>query len=1129
MAWLKASPLQERASLFPGPETGLTRSPFDSNGLPPQPSNANGLAPLSNDIAIRLTCNSTGIMAQLNRSTSTRQQELPQDIAAVNHIAISPHTEGSADSTPHAASIQAAIEHAAHLLPSQGPIRIFIHHNTLHAFEDEPFEDAVVHARDVYGCNPYIPENEYRKKYASGRIRLDDITSVLKEDLGERADESIAGVCTRLELRAGMLQYPLRTGTDPELRWLIAETDALSRFSTDAPTEIKEKMIEETRHWVMRDFAPRSEHSGQRSASRHGLSEGLVAIIHQLGGGKIESWSETKWESLTLHLLWQCCRSGVHGIERFQPRETTSLRLREPLRQASGIDIDQLLNDNLIPFCAAFLDQGISHWPLPNRNQGFFRAYIELYRNSPPIDPWRAELPSILDRINESGETPLQVIEASLRELGVPESQWDAYLTETLLCLRGWAGMLWQMETNAEWTVAPAPPGTLLEYAAIRLLLERIAIQWVLREVLKDDGDLKTARKRVLHHLRHDPKVSVEQRSFTVFQLAQFLGFTPELLSGLSKDQWTELVREIEAFSDLERRRIFQQAFERRYRNQTLDAIITHNREPAPPLPPPRIQISCCLDDREESFRRHLEEIAPDCETFGVAGFYGVAMYYRGAADAHFVPLCPVVIKPQHYVREEVVYPLETSSRIRQETRKALGRTRHWLHTGSRSILGGAMTALLGTVASLPLVMRVLFPRLTSRTHRLFTSLIRPPMMTRLHLERREPAPGKENGHLGFTLDEMVTIGRRVLEDIGLTRNFAPLVILIGHGSSTQNNPHESAYDCGACGGNRGGPNSRALASILNDPRVRHRLAENGLTIPWETVFVGAYHNTCDDSVTYADLHQLPFSHREHFEYAREIIDEARRRNAHERCRRFVSAPLSITEEAALRHVEARSEDISQVRPELGHATNAVGIVGRRSRTRNLFMDRRAFLTSYDPTQDTPEGDILERILSAAVPVCAGINLEYYFSFVDSAGYGCGSKLPHNITSLLGVMDGAASDLRPGLPWQMVEIHEPLRVLFVVETTPEMLTKILNRNAVLRRLIENRWVQMSVLDPDSPEIQVYQGGAFHPYQPESSEIPEVARSQDWYRGWRDHLGYARITPKETVPTQAQAMESAGVS
>jgi uncharacterized protein YbcC (UPF0753/DUF2309 family) len=183
-------------------------------------------------------------------------------------------------------------------------------------------------------------------------------------------------------------------------------------------------------------------------------------------------------------------------------------------------------------------------------------------------------------------------------------------------------------------------------------------------------------------------------------------------------------------------------------------------------------------------------------------------------------------------------------------------------------------------------------------------------------------------------------------------------------------------------------------------------------------------------------------------------------------------------------------------------------------------MDRRCFLTSYDPTQDTAENEVLTRILQAVIPVCAGINLEYYFCYTDPLGYGCGTKLPHNITGLLGVMDGAASDLRPGLPWQMVEIHEPMRILFLIETTPAVMQKVMERNPALRQLIENQWIQLATLSPHSPAIHVYEHGRFELYRFESGEIPRVPSSTAWYRGWRDHLGFASIVPSAGAPAEA---------
>ncbi|MBA3482146.1 MAG: DUF2309 family protein, partial [Pirellulales bacterium] len=162
------------------------------------------------------------------------------------------------------------------------------------------------------------------------------------------------------------------------------------------------------------------------------------------------------------------------------------------------------------------------------------------------------------------------------------------------------------------------------------------------------------------------------------------------------------------------------------------------------------------------------------------------------------------------------------------------------------------------------------------------------------------------------------------------------------------------------------------------------------------------------------------------------------------------------------------------------------------------------------PEQDDESFSILARILAPAVPVCAGISLEYYFSCVDVQGYGSGSKLPHNITSLLGVMEGAASDLRTGLSAQMVEIHEPLRCLFVVETTPAAMEQLIAANPTIGRLCQNEWIQVATLDPREPILHLRRNGRFVRYWPETDELPEVESSIDWYRGWRDHLGYAVI-------------------
>ena len=1030
----------------------------------------------------------------------------------MTHAVASPHSvAGTSADGHHLTDLQHLIEHAAHLLPSQGPISVFVHHNTLHAFEDLPFEEAMRVGGRVYGCETYLPEERYRDEVQRGRIRSEDLAAVLADDLGPLAEQPVGSLGTHFHVRLAMLETPLRVVSDAQLRWLMTENEALTRFRSDAPRSVRERLLAETRHWVMRDLRNGSLPDATEDQLR--LRTVVADLFEHFGADRIEQWSDAAWESFTLELLWRACHQGVHRVwERTPGAHAEPVRERDLLLTATGEDSDQLVHELLIRFCGAFLDQGVATWSLPDRQEGFWSAFCEQYQR--PVGPperWLHGLRGELKRIDAAGLSPLQSIDESLMLLGVPPEQREQYLIETLLALRGWAGMIWQMETNAEWLIRPAPRGTLIEFLAVRLILDRLAIEYVARKVLGFRGELSELRRIVRPQIHHGDSSSADQRAYLIFQIAQFCGWRPEDLFHLPRNDWASLVAEVGAFNSLERRRIYQLGYERRYRLDALNALsqIPAPRDVAQPQRP-RFQLITCIDDREESFRRHLEELAPDCETFGVAGFFAAAMYYRGAADAHFIPLCPVVIKPQHYVQEEVAYSFSNSHQRRSRTRRWLGTSAHWFHTGSRSFLGGVATALVGSVASIPLVTRILFPRVTARIRRIFGRYVQPPPVTQLHLERLSPRPGPAPDQLGYTLPEMASVVARMLEDIGLTSGFSRLVLITGHGSSSLNNPHESAYNCGACGGGRGGPNARAFATMANDPRVRAILASRGLKLPDETWFVGAYHNTCDDGITWFDLDRLPRSHRPDFDAARAVIDAARERNAHERCRRFESAPLNLSPSAALRHVEERAEDLSQARPEYNHATNAMCFVGRRSRTRGLYLDRRCFLTSYDPTQDTEDAQVLARILGAVIPVCAGISLEYYFSTVDVAVLGCGSKLPHNIASLIGVMDGAASDLRTGLSAQMVEIHEPLRILFVIETTPAAMLSIMERSPAINQLVRNEWVQLATISPTSSRMHLFRDGEFHAETLTGPPLPVVSASADWYRGWRDHLGFALI-------------------
>lgn len=1064
-----------------------------------------------------------------------------------------------------------AVHAATALLPPQGPITKFAFLNPLQGLEHRHYDEVMREVGGMYGNQAYLDDNRYREKLTRGRITEVELREVLGEDLGPRGAELVSGLTPRIELRLATLLYPLHFGQRRELDWVLAETEALRFFRPEVALETKRRLLEANRQWLLSDPPLEIDAELRAAINRFQVGHRRGSASSSDGAGPNDDDPRTdESERLYLSILWSTIRSGVEtsvelasaelasaagGEAPRQPVEIASATAREGREQdASRIDrltrfrlttSDPDVDELMIRFIAAYLDQGYAGTPLPAGEQGYWASFLVLYGRPALLAPrWRRSLARELGAIREAKLSPLEVIQSSLEQLGISAAEQQDYIAGALLSLRGFAGMIWQTESRPDLFRKPSPPGTLIEFLAVRLLLLRMARQ------RKDAPQLQNRAEVQNHPDRLRGVRDAEQQAFLLFELAQVLEWTPERLQGLRPPQWQSLLQELDEFCDHQRRRIFHAAFERCLAKMTLRAFSL--RAAAPPIRPasPWLQVVCCLDAREESLRRNLEELDPAIETFGIAGFFGVPMYYRGVGDASYSAQCPIVMKPQHWVIEEPVYSLEESERSRARARRLIGNAQRRLRSQSRGSLGGAIVStLLGPLATIPMLSRILLPRATAMMNRTARQFIAPPTITRLRLERAAgfaPAPftasrdrkaaesttGAE-GHgaepltgdegLGFTLDEMTQMSGKALRDMGLTQ-FAPLVILLGHGSGCLNNPHESAYHCGACAGNAGGPNARALAMMLNDARVRRQLATTGLAIPEETYFIGGQHNTATEEMMFFDLELLPTPKVKSVRAAGRLLGEAAKRNAHERCRRFQSADLDLSLDEALLHVQNRSEDLAQTRPEYGNGTNAISFVGRRSRIRGLFLDRRSFMMSYDPTQDTADSAILSRILAAVVPVCEGINLLYTLSAIDPIGWGAGTKLPHNVTSLIGVMDGAASDLRTGLPWQGVDIHEPVRLLFIIETTTDAILKIMAENATIDRIFRNHWAHLAVLDPQSAELQRFSKDRFVPYRLDSDTaageaLPTAARSIDWYRSRRDHLPFAIITPDSTRAEQ----------
>jgi uncharacterized protein YbcC (UPF0753/DUF2309 family) len=622
---------------------------------------------------------------------------------------------------------------------------------------------------------------------------------------------------------------------------------------------------------------------------------------------------------------------------------------------------------------------------------------------------------------------PLPVLRTALDELRVPPYGQRGYLEAHLAALPGWAAHL-------RWVSEHGDPDALVAYLAVRVRAEASLVGG--RDWFHADGP--PARPAA---------TPLRERAAAV-----------ALAMGAAADDHDAIAAVLTALPGPARALIWLDAYERGVHDPLLAAI-----EAAPPLDaaaPPLAHVVTCIDVRSEGLRRALEHQGA-YRTYGYAGFFGLFAHLDPITGGAGTDACPVLVAPAQTLVE---VPDEGDEDIARRTverrRMAAGADDAWRAAKHHPIAPLALAEGAGWVAGPMAAARTAAPSLSARLADALVGARR----RGVHHDRR-----------GLAVDEQAAIVRAIW-NLGMAHHRAPLVVLCGHASRTDNNPMESALACGACGGNPGGPNARIVAAMANDPAIRAHLAADGAEIDASTWFVAAEHDTATDRVVVLDRELVPATHLDVLATLERDLEQAGEQAALDRAPTLPGGPAdrpAKPRNRTLRAVRARARDWAEPVPELGLAGNAAFVIGPRDLTQHLDLRRRAFLHSYEASLD-PTGATLGGILTAPLVVAQWISAQYYFSTTDPEVFGAGSKAVHNVVGDLGVLSGPGGDLRRGLPLQSVRagdrlLHEPVRLLAIVQGQRDHIDAAIAGSTTLQQLVGNRWISLVARhDPEDP-------------------------------------------------------------
>ena len=698
-------------------------------------------------------------------------------------------------------------------------------------------------------------------------------------------------------------------------------------------------------------------------------------------------------------------------------------KLRSNWKQEYHIDLDNLVQPFLFRFLCSYLDQGISIWDFPIGEMGFLESIQELEKTSFTSIFKTKRARALLYDGNLSIEYLLKIVVGN-------EAYFEQYLFDQQFSHRGWSGLVASVEKQPETLLSPR-----------KISLHDLIIFELLLEIDNLDAELGS-RWKPISELTTQPPI--------------------DLLDDVPHSELHEVLR------------LWQDAFEWSYYDEVLAGIqqLSKSKKGIEAIPnSPTFQALFCIDEREDSIRRHIESIDDRSETYGTPGFFSVEFYFQAFGAKFYDKLCPAPVTPKYLIKEYNV--TEKRKHDVLYTNKT-----HQLTTGFLSSI------VFGFWSAFRLVKNLFFPHKSPAISNAFLHMNPDGKLT---VENTDEKNIENNLQIGFTVDEMATRVASLLNGIALTQNFAPIVYVVAHGSSSANNPHHGAHDCGACSGRPGSVNARVFATMANNKKVREVLKNSGIVIPDTTQFVGALHDTAADEIEFYDVIFLnELNGKRHIKNA-QTFEDALDLNAKERSRRFASIDTKSPIKKVRKAIKERSVSLFEPRPELGHGTNTLCIVGKRNLTKGIFLDRRAFLNSYDYKTDL-DGTFLTGIMKPLGPVCGGINLEYYFSRVDNYKLGAGTKLPHNVMGLFGVANSSDGDLRPGLPWQMIEVHDPVRLMIIVEHFPDVVLKVIQSVPEMYQWFHNEWVHLSVINPETDELFYFKNEQFVQYKPMTNQI-----------------------------------------